>query len=118
MGENGVGLPPPHISVKMISLIFIRLCLKVHLFQMKKYCVSIRVLCHTQPKLYKLRNKKAHIMEIQVNGGSIADKVDFARSLLEKPISVKDLFAQNELIDVIGVTKGHGFKGKLHYAQK
>ena len=42
---------------------------------MTKYCVAIRVLCHTQPKLFKLQEKKANIMEIQINGGEMADKV-------------------------------------------
>ena len=50
-------------------------------------------------------------MEIQLNGGSVADKVDFARSHFEKEVPVTSVFAKDELIDVIGVTKGHGFKG-------
>jgi len=51
-------------------------------------------------------------MEIQVNGGeTIAQKVDFAVSLFEKPFKVKDIFDENEMIDVIGVTKGKGFEG-------
>merc|ERR1712039_1162349 len=61
------------------------------LAQMKKYCSVIRVVVHTQMKILRRRQKKAHIMEIQLNGGSVADK--------------------DEMIDVIGVTKGHGFKG-------
>merc|ERR1712186_181535 len=51
------------------------------------------------------------IMEIQLNGGSIADKVDFARNHFEKEIPVTAVFAQDEMMDIIGVTKGHGFKG-------
>lgn len=78
---------------------------------MKKYCTVIRVLVHTQQKLIRLKQKKAHIMEIQVNGGSVSDKVDWAKSQLEKNVSVSQVFAQDEMIDVIGVTKGHGFKG-------
>merc|ERR1712244_186520 len=50
-------------------------------------------------------------MEIQLNGGSIADKVDFARNHFEKEIPVTAVFAQDEMMDIIGVTKGHGFKG-------
>lgn len=50
-------------------------------------------------------------MEIQVNGGSISDKVDFIRSQMEKPVAIKTVFAQDENIDIIGVTKGKGFKG-------
>ena len=59
------------------------------------------------------RQKKAHIMEVQLNGGSVADKVAFAREHFEKEIPVGQVFAQDEMIDVIGVTKGHGFKGKI-----
>jgi len=79
--------------------------------QMKKYCKVIRVIAHTQMKLLKKRQKKAHVMEIQVNGGSIAQKVDFARHKLEKQIPVSNVFGQDEMIDIIGVTKGKGFKG-------
>ena len=57
------------------------------------------------------RQKKAHIVEIQLNGGSIADKVDFARNHFEKEVRVKSVFAQDEMIDIVGVTKGKGFKG-------
>jgi large subunit ribosomal protein L3e len=42
---------------------------------MKKYCQAIRIFCHTQQKLLRRRQKKAHIVEIQLNGGTIADKV-------------------------------------------
>jgi len=81
------------------------------LAQMKKYCQVIRVISHTQQKLLRRRQKKAHIVEIQLNGGSIADKVDFARAHFEKEVPVKQVFAKNEMIDCIGVTKGKGFKG-------
>jgi len=79
--------------------------------KMKKYCKVIRVITHSQMKLLKKRQKKAHVMEIQVNGGSIAAKVDWAREHLEKKIPIKNVFAQDEMIDIIGVTKGKGFKG-------
>jgi len=79
--------------------------------KMKKYCSVIRVLAHTNMKVMRHTQKKAHIMEIQVNGGKVADKVDWARSKLEKTVAVGDVFAQDEMIDCIGVTKGRGFKG-------
>lgn len=82
--------------------------------RIKKYCTVVRVLAHTQIKLVKVGQKKAHLMEIQVNGGSVADKVDFAYKHFEKPISVKQIFAQDEMIDVIAITKGHGFEGVTH----
>jgi len=80
--------------------------------RMKKYCSVIRVLAHSQVRKLKKRQKKAHIMEIQVNGGkNTAEKVDFAYGLLEKPINASTIFQENEMIDVIGVTKGKGFEG-------
>jgi len=76
-----------------------------------KYCHVVRVIAHTQIKLVGLRNKKAHVMEIQVNGGSIKDKVDYAKNLFERKVDVSGVFAMNEMIDVIGVTKGKGYEG-------
>lgn len=39
----------------------------------------------------KHRQKKAHIMEIQVNGGTVPEKVDWAREHLEKQVCCSDL---------------------------
>jgi len=84
------------------------------LAKIKKYASVVRLLAHTQIRKMKgtsFHQRKAHIMEIQVNGGTVAEKVDFAVNLFEKPITVESIFQQNEMIDVIGVTKGHGFQG-------
>ncbi|WVO14867.1 hypothetical protein L204_102506 [Cryptococcus depauperatus] len=56
--------------------------------RIKKYCTVVRVLVHTQISKTGLQQKKAHLMEIQVNGGSVADKVDFAKSHFEKTVDV------------------------------
>ncbi|BFZ17293.1 hypothetical protein BsWGS_20334 [Bradybaena similaris] len=79
--------------------------------KIKKYCQVVRILAHTQTKLLRKRQKKAHLMEIQLNGGSVSQKVDWAVSHFEKPIEVSSVFEQDELIDTIGVTKGRGVKG-------
>jgi len=79
--------------------------------RMKKYCTVVRVLAHTQISKTPLKQKKAHLMEIQVNGGSVADKVDFAKNLFEKPVEIGSVFEQDEMIDCIAVTKGHGYQG-------
>jgi len=81
------------------------------LARVKKYCSVVRVIAHTQIRLVGLRQKKAHVLEIQVNGGSVSDKVDFAYKLFEKKVNVSAVFAQDEMIDVLGVTKGKGFEG-------
>lgn len=65
-------------------------------------------------KLLKQRQKKAHIMEIQLNGGNMEQKVQWVREHLEKPIPVTKVFSPDEMIDCIGVTKGKGYKGRCN----
>jgi len=86
---------------------------KRRLDYIKKYADVIRVIAHSQIKKIKnLQMKKAHVMEIQVNGGAnVAEKVDFGYKLFEKAVSVKSVFHANECLDTIAVTKGHGKKG-------
>jgi len=82
------------------------------LAKLKKHATVIRVLAHTQIRKLHLRQKKAHIMEIQVNGGaSAAAKVDYAVGLFEKFVPLSDVFNENEMVDIIGITKGKGFQG-------
>ncbi|KAF8166898.1 ribosomal protein L3-domain-containing protein [Mycena galopus ATCC 62051] len=82
--------------------------------RIRKYCTVVRVLAHTQIRKTGLSQKKAHLMEIQVNGGSIPEKGEFTQGLFEKPIKVGSVFEQDECVDVIAVTKGHGFEGVTH----
>ncbi|KNE73351.1 60S ribosomal protein L3-B [Allomyces macrogynus ATCC 38327] len=82
--------------------------------RIKKYCQVVRVLAHTQIRKVKIGQKKAHLMEIQLNGGSIAQKVEWAKEHFEKEVDIKSVFEQDENIDIIGVTKGHGYEGVTH----
>lgn len=80
--------------------------------RVKRFCTTVRALCHTQVHLQKhLRTKKAHLMEIQINGGTIAEKVDFVKGFFEKELKVDQVFSNGECLDVVGVTKGKGFTG-------
>merc|ERR1712166_1049772 len=79
----------------------------------KKYCQVIRAICHTQIGKVKIGQKKANIKEIQINGGTVAQKVDFATGLFEQEVKVADVFAQDEVTDIIGSTRGHGFNGVI-----
>merc|ERR1712088_1208703 len=54
------------------------------LSQIKKYCSVVRLIAHTQQKILRRRQKK---------------------------VPINDVFSKNEMIDMIGVTKGKGFKG-------
>ena len=79
--------------------------------RIRRYCQIVRVLAHTQMGKLGLRQKKAHLMEIQLNGGSVKDKVEWAKSHFEKEVHVGDVFHESENLDTLGVTKGKGFTG-------
>jgi large subunit ribosomal protein L3e len=81
------------------------------LARLRKRCSVIRLLVHTQIRKIHIRQKKAHLMEVQINGGNIPQKVAFGVGLFEKPIPVSSVFEENEMIDVIGITKGKGYEG-------
>jgi len=79
--------------------------------RIKKYCKVVRVLAHSDLTKTPLSQKKAHLMEVQINGGSVEDKVTYSVGLLEQFVPVSKVFSPDEMIDVIGVTKGKGFEG-------
>eukprot|EP00894_Picocystis_sp_ML_P004739 jgi/Pico_ML_1/55256/g141.t1 len=72
---------------------------------LKKHCAVIRVIAHTQVRKVSIGQKKAHMMEIQVNGGSTAEKVDFAYGLFEKTVPVDAIFQSSEMIDTVEINK-------------
>ena len=76
-------------------------------------CTVVRVLTHSQMKLLKLRQKKAHLLEVQVNGGSVADKVAYAKGLFEQQVAVTSVFAEGETVDICAATRGHGYAGVI-----
>jgi len=77
----------------------------------KTYCQVIRAIVHTQVSKAKVGQKKAHIKEIQINGGSVEAKVDFVTNLFEQELKVDSIFGKDEMIDCISSTRGKGFNG-------
>lgn len=72
----------------------------------------VRVVAHSLIKKAGFGQKKAHILEIQVNGGSTpSEKLSWAMGLLEQEVRVGQVFDQGENIDTISITGGHGYKG-------
>jgi len=85
--------------------------LEQELARMKKYCTVVRLIVHTDMPKLKLRQKKAHLCEVQINGGAAEDKVNFGYELFEQRIPIDTVFSENEMIDTISITKGKGFEG-------
>lgn len=79
--------------------------------RIKSYCTVVRALCASQIEKVKLRQRKAHLMEIQVNGGTVAQKVDFAVSKFEGEVTIGEVFASNDMCDTIAITRGKGKAG-------
>jgi large subunit ribosomal protein L3e len=79
--------------------------------RMKNFCQVIRLICHTDMKKLKLRQKKAHLAEIQINGGDAAAKVKWGFELFERHVPVDTVFAKNDMVDAISITKGRGYEG-------
>ncbi len=73
---------------------------------------DVRVLAYTQPKVLKGVPKKVpDLMELRIGGGSVSDRVEYAKGILGKEVTVTDFAAEGALIDVIAITKGKGFQG-------
>lgn len=77
---------------------------------------EVRVLTHTVPGAVPgVPRKTPDLMETRIGGGSIDDRLDHGRSLLEggTDLAVGDLFRPGELLDVAAVTKGKGTQGPV-----
>ncbi len=87
---------------------------------------DVRVIATTIPVLTGIGKKAPEILEIRIGGGSIEDRINYAKQILGAPVTIKDVLAEtprsgDEVIwfsvggysDVIGVTKGKGFQGVI-----
>lgn len=72
---------------------------------------KVRAICHTQVSKTPTGQKRAHVMEIQINGGSIPEKVDFVHKLFECELNINSIFSENDIIDTIAINRGKGFQG-------
>ncbi len=70
---------------------------------------AYRLLTFTQP--FKTAIKKTpEVMEIAL-GGTPAEAFEYAKSVLGKEVSIKDVYKEGEATDVVAITKGHGWQG-------
>ena len=67
---------------------------------------------NTQPKLTGTGKKKPELFEIGL-GGSMKEKIEYAKNNLGKEIKITDVFKEGELMDIHAVTKGKGFQGPV-----
>ncbi len=73
---------------------------------------EVRVLVYTQPYLVTgVPKKSPDIMENRIGGGTIEERLEYARKIIGKDIRIQDFTREGDIIDVAAVTKGKGFGG-------
>lgn len=75
--------------------------------------VDVRAIVTTIPILAGFGKKKCEVFEIKIHGESIDEKIKYANSIWGKYLTPFDVFIEGQFVDVIGVTKGHGFQGVI-----
>jgi large subunit ribosomal protein L3 len=73
---------------------------------------EVRVLTYTQPSLVTgTPSKLPELMETRIGGGTIQERLTYARKILGSEVQVGDFALEGQVVDVCAVTKGKGFKG-------
>jgi large subunit ribosomal protein L3 len=75
---------------------------------------EVRILAYTQPYLVKsVPKKQPDLLEIKVGGGSVEEKLEFAKGLIGKDLKIEDFAKEGHMVDVIAITRGKGFQGHV-----
>jgi large subunit ribosomal protein L3 len=72
---------------------------------------DVRVVVATEPSRTGIGKKKPEIFELGIGGTSPKEKLEFAKQYLDKEITINDVFAAGQQVDIKSVTKGKGFQG-------
>lgn len=65
------------------------------------------------PRDAGLSQKQPIVFEVGVGGGDLPAQFDYAAKVMGKPIKFSEVFKAGGYVDVIGVTKGHGYEGPV-----
>jgi len=80
----------------------------------KKSVDDVRLLIYTQPnRVTGIPKKTPDIMEVRIGGGTMEERIRYAKKKLGKEITVKDFVNEGEMVDVASITKGKGFQGHV-----
>ncbi|MAG78094.1 50S ribosomal protein L3 [archaeon] len=74
---------------------------------------TVMITIYTQPKTMGIGKKKPDMIEVGIGGKDNKDKLEYAKSLLDKELKVSEVIKEGEWIDVHSVTKGKGFSGTI-----
>ena len=74
---------------------------------------DVFVLAFTRPEKTGFGRKNADRMMIGVGGKDVADKLEYARTLLGKDVKASEAFKPGEFVDAVSITKGKGWQGTV-----
>lgn len=75
---------------------------------------DVRVLAHTNPvEVTGPDHKIPELMEIRVGGGDMKARIEYARGLLGKTITVDQALKSGQMMDTLAITKGYGFESRV-----
>jgi large subunit ribosomal protein L3 len=73
---------------------------------------DVRLVTYTQPVLVTgVPTKTPELMENRVGGGSVEDRIAYARGLLGKELPITEFCKEGSMVDVAAITKGKGWQG-------
>jgi large subunit ribosomal protein L3 len=75
---------------------------------------DIRVLAHTTPaSVTGVDSKTPEVMEIRVGGGELKARLDYAKTILGKSLTVDQALKTGQMMDTLAVTTGYGFESRV-----
>ncbi len=75
---------------------------------------DVRVLAHTQPaSVNAIPKKTPEVMEIRIGGGSVEERMEYARNLIGKSVSISKFAETGDMADILAITRGKGFQGSV-----
>lgn len=73
---------------------------------------DIKLIVSMQPEKSGMHKLKPEVFEMGV-GGSLNDKIEYAKSVVGKEVLAKDVLRSGDYCDSTAITKGHGFTGAV-----
>jgi len=75
---------------------------------------DIRLIIQTQPGLVTgVPKKRPELLECRIGGGTMAERIDYAKENLGKELKIDDFVDVGKMVDVVSITKGKGFQGHV-----
>ena len=75
---------------------------------------EVRVITYTLPKeITGVPKKVPDVMETRIGGGTVEERLAYAKEILGKTLSFNDFTEPGTMVDIVAVTTGKGFQGHV-----